>query len=241
MVETLGKRIVIEGVDAAGKSYQARRLHVRLAQEGVRMCNFLIDEPDGAYRVDSLEEVMASEFWTDEIKASRSLVPEATKLRKLVKSKDANLTPEQNVEIFTQARELNWNTATLPALMRGESSVAARSEVSTTIYQGLAEGFGMDLVREITLRRLGPHYMTPDLLIILDFIDEAARQERLAMRGSNTAGDAFESRPDKFQQDILHGYRIHPKKYGGLLIPAEGTRDEVHEMIYEQARQIFDI
>lgn len=241
MTETLGKRIVIEGTDATGKSYQARRLYTRLAQNGVEMCGFMLDEPDSPLRIDSIDEVMESETWTEAQKAERVMIPEAAELRRALKSKASNFTPQQNLDGFTDSRELSWNLATKPALLSGKSSAVARSDVSSTIYQGRAEGLGMEYVREVTARRMGKWYMTPDLLIMLDMFDEDERQRRLNFRPEDSNADAFESRPNDFQNLIKGGYTIHRQKYGGILVPADGSRDEVHELIWEHARRLYGL
>lgn len=241
MAETLGKRIVIEGTDATGKSYQARRLYARLSESGVAMCGFMLDEPDSPLRIDSLDEVLASEHWTEKQKSERALIPEAAEIRRKLKSKSSNFTPQENLEGFTNSRELSWGQATRPALLRGQSTVVARSDVSSTIYQGHAEGLGMDFVRSVTLQRLGEWYMNPDLLIFLDMLDEGERQRRMTLRPDDSTADAFESRPNDFQQRIKDGCIIHRETYGGILVPADGTRDEVHGLIWEEARKLFDL
>lgn len=241
MTEALGKRIVVEGADGTGKSYQARRLYARLAEHGVNMCGFMLDEPDSPLQINAFAEIMESEGWTEEQKAQRTLIPEAVAIRMRLKSKAAGLTPIQNLDGFTDSRDLSWHQQTEPALLAGLSTVVARSHVSSCVYQGYAEGLGIDTVNELTRRRLGEWYMNPDLLFILDITDEDERQRRMGTRDEHSAGDAFESRPNDFQQKLRFGYRRYQKDYGGLLIPADGTRDAVHGLLWAHAAKLYQL
>lgn len=202
-----GKYIVLEGADGTGKSLQAAWLHNKLARTEIPVAPFLVEEPDGAVRLDSPEQVLLLDKISDEEREARSLVPAATALRKIVKSKAMGLTPEANQLIFTSARIMNWEQAIRPALEDGLSVTTARNYWSTLVYNCIAEGKPTDEVERMTHMLLGQVYAEPDFGLILDIEDEEGRQERLDKRGSDSTLDAFESRGEDYQRHIRLGYR----------------------------------
>lgn len=202
-----GKYVVFEGVDGTGKSLQAAWMHSKLKRTGIPVAPFLVEEPDGAVRVDSAWEMFPLDKLTDEKREARSLVPAATALRKIVKSKSMGLTPEANQLIFTSARIMNWEQAIWPALESGLTVPTARNYWSTLVYNCIAEGKPTDEVERMTRTFLGEVYTEPDFGVILDIEDEEGRQKRLENRETDSTLDAFESRGPDYQQRIRLGYR----------------------------------
>ncbi len=210
-----GKRIVIEGTDATGKSTQADMLAIQLRLNELSVLR--IDEPDSArnYRGDVL-------------------VPAATELRKIIKDGSVERTPAANVVMFTAAAIANWATVTRPHLLQGGWGVQARDYRSRMAYQGHAENYGIEAVEKITEDTMDELYMNADFTVILDFPDEheKARQARIAARGPLEKPDTFESRDQKFQQDIRDGYRIIAERDGIELINANQSRIEIADEIW---------
>ena len=214
MSET-GKYIVIEGHDGTGKTEQAKRLRERLKKLGVKVCNFLVEEPDGATTEDGI-----------------SLVPIATEIRKILKNGSLERDPYVDVQLFTAARRANWVQAMEPALDRGEWVVTARSWWSTIAYQGSAAGVPYDVIENTyTMSVGGSRYMNPDLGLILD-VDHAVREERIAKRGELEILDTYESQPEDFQQRIKQGYIDWAELKDIPLLDATGTPDEVEAAIW---------
>lgn len=218
-----GKYIVIEGHDGTGKSEQAKLLRIRLKKMGVKVCNFLVEEPDGATTEDGI-----------------SLVPVATELRKIIKNGKLERDPLVNVLMFTAARRANWTQAMEPALDRGEWVVTARSWWSTIAYQGSAEGVPYDVIEKTYTAGVGgTRYMNPDVGVILD-VDHETRQERIAARGPLETPDTFESKPDDFQQRIKDGYAEWAELKNIPVIDASKSREEVSEAIWAHVEPLID-
>ena len=92
----------------------------------------------------------------------------------------------------------------------------------------------MDEAEIIRMTRLftDEHYMQPDVAVILTLSD-AARAERIAMRGELKNPDTFESRGDDFQTRVNQAYIDIARQYNIPTIDAGGTVEEVRVAIWE--------
>lgn len=210
-----GKYIVIEGHDGTGKSEQVARLRKHLGAMGVNICDFVVEEPDGATKDDGTV-----------------LVPIASELRKIIKNGSLARDPWTNISLFAAARRENWLQAIEPALARGEWVLTARSWLSTVAYQGYGQSMPLDEIARITAQDVGETYMNPDIALILDVQDTATRQRRIAERGDLEVPDTFESLPEDFQTRVKDGYVTYAKENSIPLIDASGTKDEVEALIW---------
>lgn len=187
-----GYRIITEGIDGTGKTTAADLIAYQLRRNGLEVIR--VDEPDSAVDVDG-----------------NILVPAASELRKIIKNGSIDRSAEANVTLLTASRLANWVQASRPALERGAWVVQARSDKSSDVYQGYAEGVGIETVRAVTRASLGEEYMTPDFITILDFEEteasETERLKRIEGRGALENPDTFESRGDDFQLRVREGYR----------------------------------
>lgn len=217
-----GRYFVLEGHDGTGKSFQAQRLRKRLGEAGVKVANFIVEEPDGATTDDG--EV---------------LVPISTELRKIIKNGTLQRDPLSNVLLFSVSRSENWQQAMLPALDRGETVVTARSWVSTVAYQGYGEQLGLGLIKDITAKIVGTDYMNPDLELILSLEDEKVRKSRISSRGETEVPDTFEKKPDDYQDRVKKGYLAYAAMRGLSVIDASGHPDVVEELVWEKVSQLL--
>ena len=79
----------------------------------------------------------------------------------------------------------------------------------------------------------GPwEYLKPDVMVILSLSREK-REERNSMRGELENPDTFESRGQDFQKKVDDGYLEIAEAYGIPVISADGTIDEVHDMLID--------
>lgn len=205
-----GRRIVVEGTDGTGKTTVANLLAYQLRRNGKRVIR--VDEPDSAIDEDGT-----------------ILVPAAAELRKIIKDGSIERSPGANVMWFTASRAANWTTASRPRLALGDWVVQARDDTSSNVYQGYAEGFGIEAVEAITRSALDPEYMNPDYRIVLDFNDndEEERLRRINNRGPLDRPDTFEMRDQLFQQRLRDGYRIVSQMRGDELLMVEGSPYEM--------------
>lgn len=208
-----GLYIVIEGNDGTGKTTVTNIMADRLRQKGHEVIR--IDEPDSAYNAEG--EILA---------------PIASELRSIIKNASLGRAAMTNVLLFTAARAENYRQVIKPTLKRGAHVLSARSHLSSHIYQGMGEGVDRALIDHMTHTFVGEDYMRPDHVFILDLLDEAERQKRIASRGELETPDTFESKGSSFQERINQGYRQIGEQYHLPLIPIDGmTPDEIADLL----------
>ncbi len=223
MSERTGEYIVTEGTDATGKTTVANLMAERAYSEGHEVIR--VDEPDSAY------------LFEPGTLNSEPLSPIASEIRRIIKDGSLGRTALTNVHLFTAARLENWQTIVRPALERGAWVFGARNFLSTVAYQGYAEGFDINKIMEITRKSMGPQYMNPDHLFILDLEDENERSRRIAERGDLEKPDTFESRGTDFQQRIIAGYRQIANDHGILLTSANRPKDEIADDLWNRVQR----
>ena len=178
MSEHVGCYIVGEGNDGTGKSTQIKLLADYVTHELQREV-YVMEEPDGC--------------------------PISSEIRKVIKNGSLGRSAVTNLLLFTASRYETWTREALPVLERGGVVLSARNELSSEVYQGIAEGLGADYVRSVTAQFMDERYMNPDLTVIFS-LDDTTRKQRIAARGELTNPDTFESRGDEFQQKLNDGY-----------------------------------
>ena len=210
MDKRAGRYIVVEGNDGTGKSTQVALLADEYLRGGYEVC--IVEEPG-----------------SDDPEKS---TPAANELRRLIKNGDLERAPEINLGLFSAARGEIWREKIKPALDRGAIVLSARNYYSSLAYPGRGEG--MDEAEIIRMTRLftDEHYMQPDVAVILTLSD-AARAERIAMRGELKNPDTFESRGDDFQTRVNQAYIDIARQYNIPTIDAGGTVEEVRVAIWE--------
>jgi dTMP kinase len=115
-----------------------------------------------------------------------------------------------------------------PALARGEVVLSDRYTDSSTVYQGMVRGLGVERVEE--LNRLATGGLDPDLTLVLDLDPEAGV---IRARSRNAMGDGSESRlddePAEFHRRVREGFLrladLHPDRV--RVIDAAGSPDAV--------------
>ena len=196
--------ITFEGGEGTGKSTQIRRLADHLGTRGRTV--LVTREPGG----------------TPIAEAARSLLL------------DPALEPDGLTELFLleAARRDHVERVLRPALTRGEIVLSDRYADSSTVYQGMVRGVGVE--RVVELNRLATGGLEPDLTFVLD-LDPAAGVTRARLR--NAAGDGSESRLDDEPADFHHRVRegflmladLAPQRV--RVVAAAGEADAVFERI----------
>ena len=211
----LGKRIVGEGSDGTGKSTMIKRLAEDLTAAGEIVAP-IVEEPEAKH------------------------LPITSGIREIIKNGGLSRRPETNLALFSASRVEIFFESTLPSLQRKEWSVAARSEISSVIYQAYAEGLDPRVVFDVTRSLMGEYadiYLNPDSTVIFLIQDEDERQRRINDRGPLENPDTFESRGNDFQQKLLGGYALFANEYGIPVIDASGSKDEVYARFLTQIRK----
>lgn len=208
-----GKYIVIEGNDGTGKSTQVAKLAEYFRARGQTVC--VVEEPG-----------------SDDPEKS---TPIANELRKIIKNGDLARSAAVNVALFSAARRELWREKIQPALQRGEIVLSARNYISTLVYQGRGEGFDEAEILRLTKLFTDEKYLHPDVMIVLS-LSHDKRAKRIAMRGKLKNPDAFESRGQDFQEKITNGYLKIAKKYDIPVVLADGSVEEVHDMLIDEIK-----
>ncbi len=161
-----GRFVVLEGVEGAGKSTQARMLGEWLEACGIPFT--LTREPGG----------------TEVGEAIRNVVQDWPGL---------SIPPETELLLYLAARTAFVREIALPVLERGELLIADRFSLSTYAYQGY--GRGLDLDEVLRMDRFASGGLAPDVDLVLDLPAEEgrARQKAAGQREDRleSASEAF--------------------------------------------------
>lgn len=180
--------IVLEGIDGAGKTTQARLLQERLTGHSGKPV-IVLHEPGGTL----LGEEVA----------------------RLVKHTGADLSAEAELLLFLASRAQLVREVINPALERGDTVLCDRFVASTRAYQGYGRGLALDDIEGPLVLAAGG--LVPDLTILLNVpVDvglkrkqnEAARREQ-ALQFSMfdpRAYDRFHDEEGAFHERVRQGY-----------------------------------
>ncbi|HSN54364.1 MAG TPA: dTMP kinase [Candidatus Sulfomarinibacteraceae bacterium] len=192
--------ITFEGGEGTGKTTQIRRLAEHL--EALGRTVVVTREPGG----------------TPVAEAARAVLL------------DPALEPDGVTELFLleAARRDHVERVLRPALARGAIVLSDRFADSSTVYQGMVRGVGVERVLE--LNRLATGGLEPDLTFVLD-LDPDAGVVRARVR--NSSGDGSESRlddePADFHRRVREGFlrlaELAPRRV--RVVDAGGEADAV--------------
>ena len=144
-----GLFIVLEGVEGAGKSTQARLLAEWLG--GLGLPHTLAREPGGT--------------------------PVGEAIRRVVLDRgELTMPPETELFLILGARAAFTRDVVGPALERGEVVVADRYDLSTFAYQGYGRGLDLEAVRRANEMATGG--LRPDLYLVLDLPAEEGLERK---------------------------------------------------------------
>jgi dTMP kinase len=161
-IELAGKLIVFEGLDASGKSTQARLLARRLSEAGGDIVS--TREPGGTPIAESVRTV-------------------------LLEKRHHELLPLSELLLFMVSRTQNTHEVILPALRAGRTVVASRYRLSSMAYQGYGRGLDLDMIRQ--LNEAATSGTLPDLTFLIDVPAEYTMR-RKADRGDRIEVESIE-------------------------------------------------
>ncbi len=161
-IELAGKLIVFEGLDASGKSTQARLLARRLSEAGVDVIS--TREPGGTPIAESVRKV-------------------------LLEKQHQALLPFSELLLFMVSRTQNTHEVILPALRAGRTVVASRYRLSSMAYQGYGRELDLALIRQ--LNEAATFGTLPDWTFLIDVPAEYTMR-RKADRGDRIEVESIE-------------------------------------------------
>ena len=213
----LGKLITFEGIDGCGKSTQMRMLERYLTERGVAVVS--TREPGG----------------TELGRKIRSALLDGAR---------GSVEPLAELLLYAADRAQHVRQVIMPALAEGKLVLSDRFYDATTVYQGYARGFDLQLVNQ--LNELATGGLKPDLTLLFD-LDVEAGLERTCRRGSETgmteAGpDRLDQEPVEFHERVRKAYleiaAREPQRF--RIIPSSGPREETFELMIEEVRTLLN-
>jgi dTMP kinase len=201
--------ITFEGIDGSGKSTQARRLDVRLQEQGHDTLR--VREPGGTELSERVRAVL--------LDASLDVHPFAELL------------------LFSAARAQLVAERIRPALGEGRIVICDRFYDSTTAYQGAGRGVAApDWLQAFHRRVTGD--LVPDRTYLVEVDPETARARRAGEPDGNdrmeAAGPDFYERVTRAYADLAEA---HPDRFCRL--DGRRPIDELHEVVWNDVQALL--
>jgi len=121
-----------------------------------------------------------------------------------------------------------------PALLRDAIVICDRFSDSTLVYQGLAQGKDIDLLRSI--HEFGFSDLRPDLTFVLDVPPEQGLKRAEDRLQINNAESRFEDKGLAFHRRVRDGFielaAQDPQRF--VIIDASGTAEQTDEQVRQQ-------
>lgn len=210
-VKPLGKLIVFEGGEGAGKTTQLARTKAWLLDSGV------------------LSQLQAAGCITD-ILVTRE--PGGTTVGQqirqlLLQSEPGSLTDRTELLLYAADRAQHVEEELRPALEQGRLILCDRYTGSTITYQGYGRGFDLDLIHQ--LNQIATAGLVSDLTLWLD-IEVELGLARTRQRG---AADRMEQSDDAFHQRVREGFQAlaHAQPDRICRVDASQAEDDVAQAI----------
>lgn len=203
--------LTFEGIEGCGKSTQARRLAARLKKGGISCV--LTFEPGGTAIGQKIRRILLNEDHQD-------------------------LSPLSELFLYEADRALHVEWVIRPALVRKEWVICDRFFDATTVYQGVARGQDLKMVRFLNDKAsLG---MTPDLTFVIDCpvdVGIARALERIASL-EDPGQDRFEKEKMAFHTAVRNGYLALAENEPERFVVVDGTlaEDALEEVIFDHIR-----
>ena len=195
--------ITFEGIDGCGKSTQCELLKDCLNEAGKEF--IFVREPGGTVIGERIREI-------------------------LLDKKNSQMTARTELLLFEAARAQITDEVIRPALEEGKTVICDRFFDSSSAYQGMARGMGMEFVSGLNMAATGG--LAPDVTFFFDISAEEAL-ERRGKRGE--ASDRIELAGLKFQEDVRRGYLELAKSSGGRIVTIDARLgiDEIFGQVKE--------
>jgi len=202
-----GILIDFEGIDASGKSTQARLLAGKLKEEGKSVV--LTKEP--FMELPALATILAGAQAITGFKDDDAL---------LTMQKHA-LAPQTDVFLFAADRAEHVNKVISPSIAEGKIVITDRYYPSSIVYQSIFGGLPEEWIRQVN--SFAP---VPEAIVLID-IDAGKAMERVAGEKRRLARfDVLEK-----QEKIRGAYLRLAEKEKWVVVGGESSVEEVHEKI----------
>jgi dTMP kinase len=199
--------LTFEGIEGCGKSTQAKRLAARLEKGGVSCVLTL--EPGGTAIGQKIRRILLDDDHQD-------------------------LSPLCELLLYEADRALHVEWVIRPALARKQWVVCDRFFDATTVYQGVARGQDLEMVRFLNDKAsLG---ITPDVTFLIDCPVDVGIARALKRNASleDPGQDRFEKEKMDFHTAVREGYLSMAEKEPDRFVVVDGTleEDELEKIIF---------
>lgn len=176
-----GLLIAFEGGEGAGKTTQIRLLVTWLKEEGFDVV--VSREPGGTEIGDKIRRI-------------------------LLDPKLKGFSPRAELLLYEASRAQHVDQVIRPALEKGKVVITDRFADSSTVYQGVCRGLGVELVESFNLFATGG--ITPNLTFVLDVHEtEGLARAKKRVRGT----DRLEREKTSFHKKVRQGFRALAERY----------------------------
>ena len=154
----------------------------------------------------------------------------------LLDAAHTNMLPLTELLLYEADRAQHVHEVIKPALAANKVVVSDRFSDATTVYQGYARGFDLELIQQIHQIVLGG--LRPDLTLILDLpVDVGLKRawQRINNQSGGLPEDRFEKEAFAFHEKVRQGYLtlagIEPERF--RVVDASRDQETVHKEIAE--------
>jgi len=204
-----GLFITLEGGEGSGKSTQARLLKCWLSDVFPGREILVTREPGGTEQAEEIRAI-------------------------LVNGAADKLSVQTEALLMIAARTEHVQKIIQPALLRDAIVICDRFSDSTLVYQGLAQGKDIDLLRSI--HEFGFSDLRPDLTFVLDVPPEQGLKRAEDRLQLNNAESRFEDKGLAFHLRVRDGFlelaAQDPQRF--VIIDASGTAEQTDEQVRQQ-------
>lgn len=200
--------ITFEGIEGCGKTTQMRRFAKRL--KGLEISLITTLEPGGTRIGKDIRKI-------------------------LLDSRNKNLSPLTELILYAADRAQHVAEVIKPALNQGKWVICDRFFDATVVYQGIARGQDMNLIR--TLNAQVTQGIQPDVTFLLDCPVDMGLNRALERNEaqSQKGQDRFEREAMGFHRAVREGYLDLARKKQDRFVIVDATlpKDEVEKKIFQ--------
>ena len=201
-----GLFITLEGGEGSGKSTQASRLRLWFEDLFPGREIIVTREPGGTEQAEEIRNI-------------------------LVNGAADKLAVQTEALLMIAARTEHVLKVLKPALMRDAIVICDRFSDSTLVYQGLAYGKDIELLRSI--HQFGFADLSPDLTFVLDVPPEQGLLRAKARAKEENSESRFEEKGLSFHKSVRDGFvklaKSEPDRF--VIVDARGTPEETDKLV----------
>ena len=203
-----GLFITMEGLDGSGKTTQLEILKQNLEAKGFDV--LLVREPGGSKISEKIRNIILD-----------------------IENKEMHYMTE--ALLYSASRAQLVHEVIMPSLKQGKIVLCDRFVDSSLVYQGVARGLGIDIIRKIN--NIATEGLTPDVTFFLDIEPKFALERKKQQKKL----DRIESEKLDFYDMVYKGYKTILKSDGGRIIRIDANKnlEDIQNEILTNIENLF--